>query len=130
MRKRSEWNHFLSSTLTPFLPPRLLVRTFSRRRHRGGRQPSERGGVLRLPAAVRADGGDPTPYALTPPDPQLKGAWYPGGFNPCTHLKRKLGFKVCLSMGQRVPLHRGRQPGPGAGAPRARAGTQGGGYTF
>ena len=21
---------------------------------------------------------------LTPPDPQLKGAWYPGGFNPCT----------------------------------------------
>ncbi len=20
--------------------------------------------------------------ALTPPDPQLKGAWYPGGFNP------------------------------------------------
>jgi hypothetical protein len=23
-------------------------------------------------------------YRLTPPDPQLKGAWYPGGFNPCT----------------------------------------------
>jgi hypothetical protein len=22
---------------------------------------------------------------LTPPDPQLKGAWYPGGFNPCTY---------------------------------------------
>jgi hypothetical protein len=21
--------------------------------------------------------------ALSPPDPQLKGAWYPGGFNPC-----------------------------------------------
>jgi hypothetical protein len=21
---------------------------------------------------------------LTPPDPQLKGAWYPGGFNPRT----------------------------------------------
>jgi hypothetical protein len=21
---------------------------------------------------------------LTPPDPQLKGAWYPGGFKPCT----------------------------------------------
>jgi hypothetical protein len=21
-------------------------------------------------------------HALTPPDPQLKGAWYPGGFNP------------------------------------------------
>jgi hypothetical protein len=20
---------------------------------------------------------------LTPPDPQLKGAWYPGGFNTC-----------------------------------------------
>jgi hypothetical protein len=22
---------------------------------------------------------------LTPPDPQLKGARYPGGFNPCTY---------------------------------------------
>jgi hypothetical protein len=22
---------------------------------------------------------------LTPPDPQLKGAWYPGGFNPGTY---------------------------------------------
>jgi hypothetical protein len=27
---------------------------------------------------------------LTPPDPQLKGAWYPGGFNPCTyHVKTR-----------------------------------------
>jgi selenocysteine lyase/cysteine desulfurase len=24
---------------------------------------------------------------LTPPDPSLKGAWYPGGFNPCTYKK-------------------------------------------
>jgi hypothetical protein len=23
--------------------------------------------------------------ALTPPDPQLKGAWCPGGFNPCVY---------------------------------------------
>ena len=22
---------------------------------------------------------------MTPPDPQLKGAWYLGGFNPCTY---------------------------------------------
>ena len=22
---------------------------------------------------------------MTPPDPQLKGAWYPGCFNPCTY---------------------------------------------
>jgi hypothetical protein len=22
---------------------------------------------------------------LTPPDPYLKGAWYPGGFKPCTY---------------------------------------------
>ena len=22
---------------------------------------------------------------MTPPDPSLKGAWYPGGFNPCTY---------------------------------------------
>jgi hypothetical protein len=25
--------------------------------------------------------------ALTPPDPQLKGAWYPGGFNSFNPLK-------------------------------------------
>jgi hypothetical protein len=25
------------------------------------------------------------PCTLTPPDPQLKCAWYPGGFNPCTY---------------------------------------------
>jgi hypothetical protein len=35
------------------------------------------------------DGQAPLPgvglYALTPPDPQLKGAWYQGGFNPCTY---------------------------------------------
>jgi hypothetical protein len=24
-------------------------------------------------------------YSLTPPDPQLKGAWYPDGFNPCAY---------------------------------------------
>jgi hypothetical protein len=24
-------------------------------------------------------------YTMTPPDPQLKGAWYQGGFNPCTY---------------------------------------------
>jgi hypothetical protein len=27
----------------------------------------------------------PPQRALTPPDPQLKGAWYPAGFNPCTY---------------------------------------------
>jgi hypothetical protein len=34
---------------------------------------------------------------LTPPDPQLKGAWYPGGFNPRTYQVRNrfqnLGFQ-------------------------------------
>jgi hypothetical protein len=28
-------------------------------------------------------------YNLTPPDPWLKGAWYPGGFNPCTYQVKK-----------------------------------------
>jgi hypothetical protein len=34
--------------------------------------------------------------ALTPPDPQLKGAWYPGGFKPCTY-QVKTQFQNLLS---------------------------------
>jgi hypothetical protein len=34
---------------------------------------------------------------LTPPDPQLKGARYPGGFNPCTYQVKKR-FQNLLSM--------------------------------
>jgi hypothetical protein len=33
---------------------------------------------------------------LTPPDPQLKGAWYPGGFKPLP-LNINPGFIMCLS---------------------------------
>jgi hypothetical protein len=33
---------------------------------------------------------------LTPPDPYLKGAWYPGGFKPLP-LNINPGFKICLS---------------------------------
>jgi hypothetical protein len=37
---------------------------------------------------------------LTPPDPQLKGAWYPGGFNPRTyqakHRFQNVPFKMQL----------------------------------
>ena len=33
---------------------------------------------------------------LTPPDPQLKSAWYPGGFNPCTY-QVKTRFQNLLS---------------------------------
>jgi hypothetical protein len=33
---------------------------------------------------------------LTPPDPQLKGAWYPCGFKP-SPLNTNPGFKTCLS---------------------------------
>ena len=33
---------------------------------------------------------------MTPPDPQLKGAWYPGGFKPLP-LNINPGFKTCLS---------------------------------
>jgi hypothetical protein len=41
-------------------------------------------------------GGGPR-CTLTPPDPQLKGAWYPGGFNPCTYQVKKPVSKLCLS---------------------------------
>ena len=34
--------------------------------------------------------------ALTPPDPQLKGVWYPGGFKSLS-LNINPGFKTCLS---------------------------------
>jgi hypothetical protein len=34
---------------------------------------------------------------LTPPDPQLKGAWYPGGFNPCAY-QVKNRFQSLLSI--------------------------------
>jgi hypothetical protein len=33
---------------------------------------------------------------LTPPDPQLKGAWYPGGFNPCTYQVKNRFQSLCL----------------------------------
>jgi hypothetical protein len=33
---------------------------------------------------------------LTPHDPQLKGAWYPGGFNPCAYEVRSW-FQSLLS---------------------------------
>jgi hypothetical protein len=41
---------------------------------------------------------------LTPSDPQLKGAWYPGGFNPAP-IKWKTRFQNVQV--QRAPLHRG-----------------------
>ena len=34
---------------------------------------------------------------MTPPDPQLKGAWYPGGFNPCLRpSSEKLVSSLCF----------------------------------
>jgi hypothetical protein len=33
---------------------------------------------------------------LTPPDAYLKGAWYPGGFNPCTYQVKTRFHKVCF----------------------------------
>jgi hypothetical protein len=39
--------------------------------------------------------------SLTPPDPQLKGAWYSAGFNPCTYQVKNrfqsLPFKMQLA---------------------------------
>ena len=39
------------------------------------------------------------PHTLTPPDPHLKGAWYPVGFNPCVYqVKNRIQnvpFKCC-----------------------------------
>jgi hypothetical protein len=39
--------------------------------------------------------------ALTPPDPQLKGAWRPDGFKPLP-LNINPGFKTCLSNGSNL----------------------------
>jgi hypothetical protein len=43
---------------------------------------------------------------LTPPDPQLKGAWYPGGFNPCTYQVKNRFQNVPFKI-QLAPLHLG-----------------------
>jgi hypothetical protein len=43
---------------------------------------------------------------LTPPDPQLKGAWYPGGFNPCTYQVKKTVSKRAFHQMQLAPLRR------------------------
>jgi Ca2+-binding EF-hand superfamily protein len=44
--------------------------------------------------------------ALTPPDPQLKGAWYPGGFNPCVYQVKTRFQNVSFRM-QLAPLRGG-----------------------
>jgi hypothetical protein len=41
---------------------------------------------------------------LTPPDPQLKGAWYPGDFNPCSYQAKNPGSQN--SPFKMQPLHR------------------------
>jgi hypothetical protein len=43
---------------------------------------------------------------LNPVDPQLKGAWHPGGFNPCTY-QVKTRFQSFPFKYQLVPLRRG-----------------------
>jgi hypothetical protein len=46
---------------------------------------------------------------LTPPHPQLKGAWYPGGFNPCTHqVKPRFRQSLLSNASCAVPLPDGR----------------------
>jgi hypothetical protein len=68
-----------------------------------------RGGLKWTPAVGRC--------ALTPPDPRLKGAWYSGGFNPCTYQVKNrfqnVPFKCNL---QRYPVGLSRGPRPGGGA--------------
>jgi hypothetical protein len=44
---------------------------------------------------------------LTPPDPQLKGAWYPGGFNPCTYQVKNRFQNVLFKFNLHRPLHQG-----------------------
>jgi hypothetical protein len=53
-------------------------------------------------------GGGDDPFeagrrTLTPPDPQLKGAWYPGGFKPCTY-QVKTRFQTVPFKMQLAPL--------------------------
>jgi hypothetical protein len=43
--------------------------------------------------------------SLTPPDPSLKGAWYPGGFNPCVCQVKNLVSNLCFQTGQLVQLY-------------------------
>jgi hypothetical protein len=47
---------------------------------------------------------------LTPHDPQLKGAWYPGGFNPCVY-RVKNGFQNVPLQMQLAPIHRAAREG-------------------
>jgi hypothetical protein len=78
----------------------------SGRTRRAGRasEPMPSNGSSRSPRRVgRASVGL---YTLTPPDPQLKGAWYPGGFNPCDYQVKKLVSKFAFQM-QLVPLRIG-----------------------
>jgi hypothetical protein len=42
-------------------------------------------GITVLPSGVAVITAVGRRCTLTPPDPQLKGAWYPGCFNPCTY---------------------------------------------
>jgi hypothetical protein len=59
--------------------------------------------------------------SLTPPDPQLKGAWYPGGFNPRTY-QATLWFQGLPFSMQLAPLQRG---GVGVLRPAERGGSRG-----
>jgi hypothetical protein len=57
---------------------------------------------------------------LTPPDPQLKGAWFPGGFNPCVYRVRtrfqNVAFKCNLRRyAEYAHLIQWGQDRPGAG---------------
>jgi hypothetical protein len=55
-----------------------------------------RGAVGGGRGAVRAHHAVVGRRPLTPPDPQLKAAWYPGGFNPCAY-HVKIRFQSLLS---------------------------------
>jgi hypothetical protein len=75
------------------------------------------------PAAVAAAQQEAGRCTLTPPDPYPKGAWYPGGFNPCTCQVKNRFRNVPFKM-QRAPLQEGAQRHTRAARP-ARGGAEG-----
>jgi hypothetical protein len=90
-------SHLISSHLTLASVSRLYARDRADAAAGGVRGGAERGGG----GAGQARWGLYT--LLTPPDPQLKGAWYPGGFNPCTYQVRNPVSKCAFS---KCNLHR------------------------
>ena len=81
-----------------------------------GRQLYTAGELAASPMPARPEVGRCT---LTPPDPQLKRAWYPGGFDPL-NLSSENPVSKCAFQTQLAPLQHGGVSAQGAQARDAR----------